>query len=99
MGLTAATSGVAVWVLGMEVEYLRPYWQVVMAEHGRYIGAYGTAAVVSFGVGLYVAARALTLGTVGRKVGVVERSIRRGASEEGELAEALARDEAGDYGG
>lgn len=98
VGLTVAGTGVAVWALLWELQYLLPYWPVVMAEHGWYVGAYGGAAVLSLGVGVYVAARAVTLGTVGRKVGVVERSIRRGASEETELAEALARDEAGDYG-
>jgi len=46
---------------------------------------------------VYVAARAVSLGAVGRKVGVVERTIRRGGGEEPELAEALARDESGDY--
>ena len=97
VGLTASASGVAVWALWAEVEYLRPYWQLVVAEYGWYVGAYSAAAVMSLGVAVYVAARAVTLGTVGRKVGVVERSIRRGASEEAELAAALARDEAGDY--
>ena len=97
VGLTTAASAVAASALWVEVDYLRPYWQVVLARHGWYVGAYGAAAVVSLGVGVYVGARTVSLGTVGRKVGVVERTIRRGGSEEAELAEALARDEAGDY--
>ena len=43
------------------------------------------------------AARSVSLGAVGRKVDVVELAIRRGTGQDPELAEALARDEAGDY--
>ena len=52
---------------------------------------------MTFGVGVYVAARSMSLGAVGHKVDVVERAIRRGTGQDPELAEALARDEAGDY--
>ena len=52
---------------------------------------------MTFAAGVYVAARWVSLGAVGRKVDVVERAIRRGTGQEPELAEALARDEAGDY--
>ena len=47
--------------------------------------------------GVYIGARAVSLGAVGRKVDVVERAIRRGTGQDPELTEALARDEAGDY--
>ena len=46
---------------------------------------------------VYIAARSVSLGAVGRKVDVVERAIRRGTGQDPELAEALARDESGDY--
>ena len=46
---------------------------------------------------VYIGARSVSLGAVGRKVDVVERAIRRGTGQDPELAEALARDEAGDY--
>ena len=39
----------------------------------------------------------VSLDAVGRKVDVVERAIRRGTGHDPELAEVLARDEAGDY--
>ena len=54
-------------------------------------------ALVTLGSGVYAAARSVSLGAVGRKVDVVERAIRRGTGQDPELAEALARDESGDY--
>lgn len=97
VGLTASAAGVAAWALWTETAYLRPYWQVVAARHGWYLATYAAVAVATVAGGVYVAARAVSLGAVGRKVGVVERTIRRGGGEEPELAEALARDESGDY--
>lgn len=97
VGLTLSVTGVATFALWTETAYLRPYWQLVADQHGWYLATYGAIAVTTVAGGVYVAARAVSLGAVGRKVGVVERTIRRGAGEEPELAAALAREEAGDY--
>ena len=97
MGLTASAGAIGIWALWSEVTYLHPYWQVVMADHGLYVGAYGATALSTLATGIYALARVLGLGAVGRKVDVVEREIRRGQGQEEELATALARDSAGDY--
>lgn len=97
MGLTVSATGVTAWALWTEAAYLLPYWQLVAARYGWYLATYGAIAVTTFAGAVYVAARAVSLGAVGRKVGVVERTIRRGAGEEPELAAALAREKAGDY--
>ena len=47
--------------------------------------------------GFYLAARALGLGAVGRKVDLTEQAIRRGEGQDPALGEALARHDAGDY--
>ena len=70
---------------------------VVVVDYGWYVGVQAALALMTLGVGVYVAARSVSLGAVGRKVDVVERAIRRGTGQDPELAEALARDEAGDY--
>ena len=97
VGLTMTGGALAVWALWLELAYLRPYWPVLLADYGWYVGAHAALALVTLGVGVYVAARSMLLGVVGRKVDVVERAIRRGTGQDPELAEALARDEAGDY--
>ena len=97
VGLTASAGALAVWGLLVEMTYLHPFWRVVAVDCGLYIAAYGGLALATLGTGVYVAARAVGLGSVGRKVDVVERTIRRGAGQDPALAEALARDDAGDY--
>ena len=97
IGLTASAGALGIWGLWVETAYLHPFWRVVVTDWGLYIGAYGGMALAAFGTGAYAAARVVGLGTVGRKVDVVERAIRRGAGQDAALSEALARDEAGDY--
>ena len=97
VGLTMTAGALAVWALWLELAYVRPYWAVVVADYGWYVWAHGGLALVTFGVGVYAAARSISLGAVGRKVDVVERAIRRGTGQDPELAAALARDESGDY--
>ena len=97
VGLTMTTGALAVWALWVELWYLRPFWQVLVADYGWYITAHGGLAVMTFAAGVYGAARSVSLGAVGRKVDVVERAIRRGTGQDPALAEALARDESGDY--
>ena len=97
VGLTASAGALGIWGLWVETVYLHPFWRVVAADWGGYAAAYGGMALAAFGAGVYVAARVIGLGAVGRKVDVVERAIRRGAGQDAALAEALARDEAGDY--
>ena len=97
MGLTMTAGALMVWALWAELWYLWPFWPVLVADYGWYIGAHAGLALVTVAAGVYVAARSVSLGAVGRKVDVVERAIRRGTGQDSELAEALARDEAGDY--
>ena len=97
VGLTMTGGALAVWALWLELAYLRPYWAVVVVDYGWYVGAQAALALVTLGVGVYVAARSVLLGAVGPKVDVVERAIRRGTGQDLELAEALARDESGEY--
>ena len=70
---------------------------MLLTDYGWYIAAHASLALATLAAGVYVAAWSVSLGAVGRKVDVVERAIRRGTGQDPELAEALARDEAGDY--
>ena len=97
VGVTAAAGTVGMWWLWRSVPSLHEYAGLVAELHGTYLMVYGGVALLTIGVGVYQLSRALSLGAVGRKVDVVERAIRRGAGEDRDLAEALARDEAGTY--
>ena len=97
LGLTMSAAALAAWALWVELGYLHPYWQLVLADYGWYLAAQSSVALVTVAAGVYAVARSFSLGAVGRKVDVVERAIRRGTGQDPELAEALARDESGDY--
>ena len=97
LGLTMSGGALAAWALWLELGHLRPYWPLVLADYGWYLAAQSSIALVTVAAGVYAVARAFSLGAVGRKVDVVERAIRRGTGQDPELAEALARDESGDY--
>ena len=97
VGLTMTAGALVGWALWVELWYLRPFWQVLLADYGWYIGAQIALVLVTSASGFYVAARSLSLGAVGRKVDVVERAIRRGTGQDPELTERLAQDASGDY--
>ena len=65
VGLTMTGGALAVWALWLELAYVRPYWQVLLADYGWYIGAHGSLGLVTFGVGVYVAARSMSLSDQG----------------------------------
>ena len=97
VGLTMTAGALGVWALWAELWYLRPFWLVLLTDYGWYIAAHASLALATLATGVYMAARSVSLGAVGRKVDVVERAIRRGTGQDPELADALARDASGDY--
>ena len=86
----------ALFLLGSRVEYLAPFRQVILSDYGISIAAHLGLAVVTGAAFLYGMARAVGLADLGRKVDLVERSIRRGEGDH-ELAEALQRDVEGKW--
>ena len=42
VGLTMTGGALAVWALWLELAYLRPYWQVLLADYWWYMGAQGS---------------------------------------------------------
>ena len=97
VGLTVTTLGLAA-LLGLpELIYLKPHWRVLLRDYWLTITLYGGLAVVSFAFSIYAAARSLGLADLGRKVDLVERSIRRGEGGDPELAEALHNQSKGKF--
>ena len=96
VGLTVSVAGVALLLAGARLDYLAPYWRVILAEYGVSIAVHVGLALVTVAATFYGAARAVGLADLGRKVDLVERSIRRGEGDR-ELAEALQRDAEGEW--
>ena len=96
VGLTVSVTGVALLFVGARLDYLGPYWRVILAEYGVSVALHGGVALVTVAAIFYGAARAVGLADLGRKVDLVERSIRRGEGDQ-DLAEALQRDAEGQW--
>ena len=95
-GLTTTLTGLVVLLLGSRLEYLAPFWRVILADYGVSIAAHLGLALMTVAAILYGAARSVGLADLGRKVDLVERSIRRGEGDQS-LAEALQRDAEGEW--
>ena len=95
-GLTAAIAGSAILLAGPRLEYLAPYWPLLFAEHGVLLALHLALALATVAGAIYAIARAAGLADLGRRVDLVERSVRRGEGDP-ELAEALKRDAEGDW--
>ena len=94
--MTVSVAGVALLLVGSRLDYLDPYGRVILAEFGVSIAIHVGLALVTVTAIFYGAARAVGLTDLGRKVDLVERSIRRGEGDR-ELAEALQRDAEGEW--
>ena len=97
VGLTMSATALAIVFAWKELEELRPHWRVIVKAYWPWLAGYaGVAAGLSLAV-FYTAARVLGLGDLGRKVDVIERTIRRGEGRDPELTAALQRDDEGTY--
>ena len=95
-GLTAALAGLTVLLAGSRLEYLAPFWFVILADYGVIVILHLGLAVAAVAAAIYAVARAAGLSDLGRRVDLVERSVRRGEGDP-ELARALKRDTEGDW--
>ena len=95
-GLTAAFAGSALLAGGSRLEYFAPFWPVILSDYGLAIALHLGLVLAAVAAALYGAARAAGLADLGRRVDLVERSIRRGEGDP-ELAEALRRDAEGEW--
>ena len=95
-GLTAALAGSTVLLAGSRLEYLAPFWPVILSDYGVLIALHLGLALTAALAAIYAVARAAGLADLGRRVDLVERSVRRGEGDP-ELADALRRDAEGDW--
>lgn len=97
LGMTLVILVLGGTALAVEFGYLSVFRAYVVAEHGLRLGLMAAAAFLGVASGTYQLARVLVLGEVGERVGLLERTMRRGKGGDPELQEALAREESGDY--
>ena len=96
VGLTAALGGAAVLLAGPRLEYLAPFRPLILADYGLSVAFHLTLGLSATAAVFYGLARAAGLADLGRRVDLVERSVRRGDGDP-KLADALRRDDEGDW--
>ena len=96
VGSTVTVAGLATILLTGRLEYLAEFRRVILADCGLVIALYLGLALATLAAVFYWAARALGRGDLGKKVDLVERSVRCGEGDR-ELAEALQRDAEGKW--
>ncbi len=94
--MTAALAGSAVLAGGSRLEYVAPFWRVILADYGLVIALHLCLALAAVAAAIHGNSRATRLADLGRRVDLVERSVRRGEGDP-ELAEALRRDAEGEW--
>ena len=95
-GLTAALAGAAVLLAGSRLEYLAPFWPVILADHGVEVAFHLALGLAGVAATIYAVARTAGLSDLGCRVDLAERSVRRGEGDPG-LSDALRRDAEGDW--
>ena len=99
VGLTAILMALALMLAGEGFSWLRPYFWMALTDHWMPVAWYAGLALAALMFSLYSGARLLGLADMGRKVDLMERSIRRGEGGQAELAEKMEQEERGEYPG
>ncbi len=96
VGLSAALAGSVVLLAGSRLEYLAPFWRMILADHGASLVMHLGLALAAVAAAIYAIARGAGLADLGRRVDLAERSVRRGEGDPA-LADALRRDAEGEW--
>ena len=96
VGLSAALAGSVVLLAGSRLEYLAPFWRMILTDHGASLVMHLGLALAAVAAAIYAIARGAGLADLGRRVDLAERSVRRGEGDPA-LADALRRDAEGEW--
>ena len=99
VGLTAIIMAGALMLAGEGFSWLRPHFWMALTDYWLPVSWYGGLALAALMLSIYSGARLLGLADMGRKVDLMERSIRRGEGGQTDLAEKLEQEERGEYPG
>ena len=99
VGLTAIICAGGSMLAGEGFSWLTPYFWMVLTDFWFPVSWYAGLALVTLMFSIYSGARLMGLADMGRKVDLMERSIRRGEGGQAELAEKMEQEERGEYPG
>ena len=96
VGVTASLTGAVLLWIDSRLSFLSPWWGVILRTYWVTLTVHMGMVLVTSIVAFYGLARVLGLADLGRRVDLVERSIRRGSGD-ADLQEALERGDDGVY--
>ena len=96
-GLSIATVLPLAYLVWSDIRYLESLWAIAWSHYAVHLVLVPSATVLLMVMAYYQVARVLFLGDVGTRVQVLDRSIREGRGGDAELADALGREESGEY--
>ena len=99
VGLTAIIMAGALMLAGESFSWIGPYFWMVLTDFWFPVSWYAGLALAALMFSIYSGARLMGLADMGRKVDLMERSIRRGEGGQLELAEKMEQEERGEYPG
>ena len=99
IGFTAIIAALTLLLGGERYTELNPYWRFIFSEYWQPLTVYAGAAVLTVALGIYAAARAAGLADMGRKVDLMERSLRRGEAGQAAIAEKMDHEDRGEFSG
>ena len=99
VGLTAIICAVGLMLAGQGFSWIGPYFWIALTDFWFPVSWYAGLALVTLMFSPYSGARLMGLADMGRKVDLMERSIRRGEGGQSDLAEKLEQEERGEYPG
>ena len=68
VGLSAALAGSVVLLAGSRLEYLAPFWRMILADHGASLVMHLGLALAAVAAAIYAIARGAGLADLGRRV-------------------------------
>ena len=80
-----------------ELNYLSGYWSLVWGRYGYHLATVVLTVYFVCLFGIYQITRSLSLGDVGSRISVLDRTIRAGRAGDPELSAALQREASGDF--
>ena len=99
IGFTAIVLAAGLIVAGDDFVYLNPHLRTIATDYWKPVAWFGGLAVACLAMSIYDAARAIGLADMGRKVDLMERSLRRGEQGQSELAAKLESEDRGKFPG
>ena len=80
-----------------ELNYLSGYWSLAWSRYGYHLACVVLSVYCACVFGIYQITRSLTLGDVGSRLTVMDRTFREGRAGDPDLSAALKRESTGDY--